>query len=69
MSDYSYPQTLHTFGERDGLPPGNTEKTIKGADFDPEFELLVTSVNSKLNHRDPAFTGIMDGGTIDGGAF
>ena len=69
MTDYSYPQTAFRFGERDGLAPGNTEKTIKGADFDPEFELLATSVNSKLNIEDPAFTGIMDGGTIDGGTF
>ena len=69
MADYSYPQTGFTFGARDNLAPGNTEKTIKGNQFDPEFEELQIAVNSKLNIANPAFTGIMSGGTIDGGVF
>ncbi len=69
MTDYIYPNTGFTFGERDVLAPGNTEKTIKGLQFDPEFDALVLAVNSKLNINNPSFTGIMDGGTIDGGDF
>lgn len=69
MTDYSYPQTGFTFGFRDTLAPGNAEKTIKGTQFDPEFTALVTAVNSKLNIANPAFTGIMTGGTLDGGVF
>ena len=69
MTDYTYPQTGFTFGARDNLAPGNTEKAIKGIQLDPEFTALVTAINSKLNTSNPAFTGVMTGGTIDGGAF
>ena len=69
MTDYSYPQTGFTFGARDGLAPGNAEKAIKGVNLDPEFDALVIAVASKLNTANPAFTGVMSGGTIDGGSF
>lgn len=70
MTDYTYPATGGpTFGERDALGIGNDAKIIRGVDFDPEFYSLVTSVNSKLNTQNPAFTGTMTGGTIDGGLY
>lgn len=69
MSDYTYTNNLHTFGERDGLAPGLPEKVVKGVQLDFEFLALVTAVNSKLNSENPAFTGIMTGGTINGGAY
>ena len=70
MSDYTYTNNLHTFGARDALAPGNSEKTAKGTQLDFEFEALVTAVNSKLNIIDPSFTGTMTGGgTVDGGVY
>jgi hypothetical protein len=70
MSDYVYgPPSQMTFGTRDGLAPGDSDKTVKGSQLDVEFQNLVTAVNSKLNISNPAFTGIMTGGTIDGGTF
>ena len=70
MSDYTYPNNPpFTFGYRDTLAPGDTNKIIKGSDFDPEFLNLQTAVNSKLNILDPSFTGTMNGGTIFGGTY
>ncbi len=66
MSDYTYPNTGFTFGARDQLAPGNSEKVIKGVPFDEEFNALVVAINSKLNTNNPAFTGIMTGGTMAG---
>ena len=71
MSNYTYPQTGFTFGARDGLAPGNAEKVIKGVQFDPEFTALETAVNSKLDKAAQSgdFTGLIDGGTVDGGTY
>jgi hypothetical protein len=73
MTDYVYGPT--TFGSRDSLAPGNTNKVISGADFDFEFNKLVASSASKLNSLNPVFTGTMNAGTsgdgsiINGGTF
>jgi hypothetical protein len=69
MTDYTYPNTGFTFGARDSLAPGNAEKAIIGSQFDPEFNALVASVNSKLNIANPVFTGTLSGGIIDGGTY
>ena len=71
MADYTYPNTGFTFGARDGLAPGNAEKVIKWVQFDPEFTALETAVNSKLDAAAGAgdFTGIIDGGIVDGGTY
>ena len=71
MADYTYPQTGFTFGARDGLAPGNAEKVIKGSQFDPEFTLIETIVNARLDKNAVAgdFEGLIDGGTVDGGTF
>jgi hypothetical protein len=46
MSNY----TITTdFSTKDGLSPGDTEKVIRGADFDTEFENIRTAVNSKAD--------------------
>ncbi len=70
MTDYVYgPPSQEKFSSRDARPPGDPEKVIKGSQMDVEFDNLVIAVNSKLNIENPAFTGIMTGGTIDGGVF
>jgi len=70
MSDYTYPQTSFTFGERDNLSPANSEKLVSGTQFDPEFEALVIAIASKLNSADPVMTGTITGGaTLLGGTY
>ena len=71
MSDYTYTNNTYTFGGRDGLAPGDTEKVIKGSQLDFEFLALVTAVNSKLDSAAQAgdFTGTIDGGSVNGGTF
>jgi hypothetical protein len=76
MADYSYPTAPNTitFGARDALAPGNSDKIIKGVSMDPEFSAIATGVNSKMNHTNPEFTGTMNaggtgGGSINGGTF
>ena len=70
MANYTYPQSGITFGGRDALAPGDTQKTIKGVQLDPEFEELAARSADKLNTLNPSFTGVMTGGgTVDGGTF
>ena len=71
MSTYVYPSlpSTITFGQRDGLAPGNAEKAVKGIQLDAEFIALVTAVNSKLDTNNPTFTGTMNGGIINGGTY
>jgi hypothetical protein len=67
MSDYLYgPPSQITFGTRDTLAPGEDAKVVSGADFDVEFDKLVVAVNSKLNHTNPTFTGVMNGDAAEG---
>ena len=58
MSNYVYPQTAFTFGERDLLSTGNAEKLAKGVQFDPEFEAIATAIATKADSD-----GIINGGT------
>jgi hypothetical protein len=67
MADYNY-QT-GKFSDKDSLPPGDPNKIVRGQDFEDEFPDIQTAVNSKLNIANPTFTGIMNGGIIDGGSF
>ena len=54
MSNYT---KTTNFTAKDTLPTGNAAKIIKGADFDTEFDALVTAVASKANSASPTFTG------------
>lgn len=67
MAEYNYQNGK--FSDKDALPPGDPAKIIKGQDFEDEFPEIETAVNSKLNTANPAFTGTMSGGIIDGGTF
>ena len=53
MSDYS---KTTNFTAKDSLSTGDPAKLIKGANFDTEFDALVTAVNSKLDSTDYAST-------------
>jgi hypothetical protein len=77
MSNYT---KTTNFTAKDTLPTGNAAKIIKGADFDTEFDALVTAVASKSNTANPTFTGTvtiptlsvsgtLTAGTITGGTY
>ena len=69
MTDYVYGSQQQKFSVRDTLPPGTPDKVVTGSQMDAEFDRLTTVSAEKLNVANPAFTGIMTGGTIDGGLF
>lgn len=59
------------FTVKDSLPTGDTNKVIRGAEFDTEFDAIATAVATKSNIASPTFTGTatFDGltatGTVD----
>ena len=67
MANYDY-QT-GKFSDKDSLPPGDAAKIIRGQDFEDEFPFIATAVNSKVNTANPAITGTLTGGIINGGTF
>ena len=71
MANYIYPAGVRTFGARDALPAGSADKVVKGAQLDDEFVELTARSAEKLDAAATAgdFTGLIDGGTISGGAF
>lgn len=60
MSNYS---KATNFTAKDSLPTGDTNKIIRGSEFDTEFSAIQTAVNSKANAASPTFTGTV---TING---
>jgi hypothetical protein len=51
------------FTVKDSLPTGDTNKVIRGAEFDTEFDSIATAVATKSNSASPTFTGTA---TFDG---
>ena len=51
------------FTVKDSLPTGDTNKVIRGAEFDTEFDAIATAVATKSNIAGPTFTGTA---TFDG---
>jgi len=54
MSNYT---KATDFAQKDGLPTNDPNKVIKGAEFEDEFDLIATAVNSKADTASPTFTG------------
>ena len=52
MSTYTY---VSDFGAKDGLDSGDSNKVIKGADFETEFTAIQTAVNSKPDYATSTF--------------
>ena len=46
------------FAAKDALLPSDSDKIIKGTEFDDEFNAIQTAVNSKSNAISPTFTGV-----------
>tara|TARA_S200002703_G_scaffold26860_1_gene23021 strand:- start:830 stop:1828 length:999 start_codon:yes stop_codon:yes gene_type:complete len=51
------------FEAKDALPSGDSDKIIRGAEFEVEFDNIAVAVNSKANSSSPVFTSPI---TIDG---
>ena len=74
----NYTKTTN-FTAKDSLPTGNTNKIIRGSEFDTEFNNLVTAVGTKADLASPALTGTATAvnltvsgtftATIDGGTY
>lgn len=45
------------FAAKDGLPPGNTGKIVKGTEIDTEFTAIASAITSKADTNSPTFTG------------
>lgn len=54
MTDYT---KSVNFTNKDTLPPGDTNKIIRGTELDTELSAVSTAVNSKANTASPTFTG------------
>jgi len=61
------------FAAKDTLPGGDTNKVIRGAEFETEFDAISTAIATKANTASPTFTGTVtvptadiNGGNIDG---
>jgi len=55
------------FLRKDSLPDTDTDKIIRGSEFDTEFNNLVTAVASKANTVSPELTGVPRAPTADAG--
>lgn len=54
MSDYT---KTTNFGAKDTLPSGDTNKIIRGSEFDTEFDAIATASATKSDIASPTFTG------------
>ena len=70
MSNYT---KSTNFTAKDSLPSGDTNKVVRGSEFDTEFDAIETAVATKADLAGPTFTGTttiptadINGGNIDG---
>lgn len=70
MSNYT---KSTNFTAKDSLPSGDTNKVVRGSEFDTEFDAIATAVATKADLAGPTFTGTttiptadINGGNIDG---
>ncbi len=77
MSNYT---KTTNFAAKDSLSSGDSNKVIRGSEFNTEFDAIVTAVATKANLASPTFTGTvtiptltltgtLSTGTIDGGTY
>jgi hypothetical protein len=77
MSNYT---KLTDFAAKDSLSSGDTNKIIRGTEFETEFDNIATSIATKADTASPtftgtvtmagiSFTGTLSTGTIDGGTY
>ena len=53
------------FAAKDTLPGGDTNKVVRGTEFETEFDAISTAIATKSNTADPTFTGTVTIPTVD----
>jgi len=53
------------FAAKDTLPGGDTNKVVRGSEFETEFDAISTAIATKSNTADPTFTGTVTIPTVD----
>lgn len=76
MSNYT---KTTNFTSKDSLPSGDTNKIIRGSEFDTEFNNISTAIQTKADLASPALTGTATAvnltvsgtfiATVDGGTY
>lgn len=77
MSNYT---KTTDFAAKDSLPSGDSNKVVRGSEFETEFDNISTAIATKADTASPTFTGTvtipaltfagtLSTGTIDGGAY
>ena len=77
MSNYT---KTTDFAAKDTLPGGDTNKVVRGTEFETEFDNIATAIATKANLAGPTFTGTVTiaaltfsgtlaSGTINGGTY
>ena len=58
MSNYT---KITDFEAKDSLSSGDSNKVIKGAEFETEFDNIATAIATKADIAGPTFTGTLSG--------
>lgn len=77
MSNYT---KTTDFAAKDSLPSGDSNKVVRGSEFETEFDNISTAIATKADTASPTFTGTvtipnltltgtLSTGTIDGGTY
>ena len=62
MSNYT---KTTDFAAKDTLPGGDTNKVVRGAEFETEFDAISTAIATKSDTASPTFTGTVTIPTVD----
>ena len=65
MSNYT---KTTDFEAKDSLPTGDSEKIIRGSEFEAEFDAISTAIGTKADTAGPTFTGTLTFATLSDGA-
>jgi hypothetical protein len=65
MSNYT---KTTDFEAKDSLPTGDSEKIIRGSEFETEFDAISTAIATKADTAGPTFTGTLTFATLSDGA-
>ena len=63
MSNYT---KTTDFEAKDSLPTGDSEKIIRGSEFETEFDAISTAIATKADTAGPTFTGTATFAISDG---
>jgi hypothetical protein len=65
---YAYPEGQQSFEDKDALPAGSAGKVVRGSDVGFQSAAITTGKLDKTPIEGD-FTGVLDGGRIEGGSY